>query len=118
MDLKILVVTHKKYRMPKDKVYIPIGVGGYKHPHYLSDSVGENTISRKNPNYCELTALYWAWKNLDYEYLGLTHYRRHFSAKNRLFQRKYGKFASIASSKEIKNFLEVQISFYLRKEFI
>lgn len=79
MDIKILVAAHKKYWMPDDSVYLPIQVGAALHPAlgYVSDNTGDN-ISAKNPNYCELTALYWAWKNLDCEYIGLCHYRRYF----------------------------------------
>ena len=91
MNIKIIVATHKKYWMPSDPVYFPIHVGaeGKKDPMghpldlgYIKDNTGEN-ISDKNKNYCELTGLYWAWKNLNADYIGLAHYRRHFTVKNK-----------------------------------
>lgn len=83
MDIKILVATHKEYWMPKDEVYLPLHVGreGKQNLGYVGDNTGEN-ISVKNANYCELTGLYWAWKNLECEYIGLCHYRRYFSKKS------------------------------------
>ena len=83
MDIKILVAAHKKYWMPDDDVYLPIHVGreGKADIGYLGDNTGDN-ISAKNANYCELTGLYWAWKNLKCDYIGLCHYRRYFAGKN------------------------------------
>lgn len=65
---------------------IPIQVGAALCTERVSsilDCDGEN-ISEKNGNYSELTALYWIWKNRlmtrtsdeQFEYYGLTHYRR------------------------------------------
>ena len=66
--------------MPSDPMYLPVHVGreGNTDLGYAGDNTGDN-ISSKNPNYCELTGLYWAWKNLGTDYIGLVHYRRHFS---------------------------------------
>ena len=80
-NVKILVATHKKYKMPADtSVYLPIHVGceGKENLGFQGDNSGEN-ISTLNPYYCELTGLYWAWRNLDCDYLGLVHYRRYFT---------------------------------------
>ncbi len=84
MDIKIIVATHKRYPMPKDKCYVPMHVGraGKDELGYMGDDSGDN-ISLKNPYYCELTGLYYAWKNMNCEYLGLVHYRRHFKGKTR-----------------------------------
>ncbi len=34
--------------------------------------------------YCELTGLYWAWKNLSCDYIGLVHYSRYFAGHRKL----------------------------------
>ena len=81
MKIRIIVATHKPYRMPENSPYLPLLVGAENNkPTWTGrrDNEGEN-ISAKNPHYCELTGLYWAWKNLDADYVGLVHYRRHFS---------------------------------------
>ena len=86
MDIKILVAAHKKYWMPDDDVYVPLHVGaeGKESLGYLPDNTGDH-ISSKNPSYCELTGLYWAWKNLDCDYLGLVHYRRYFTKRSQSY---------------------------------
>lgn len=79
--VKILVASHKPSSYPKDEIYLPIHVGKATSELDLgiqADNEGDN-ISEKNYCYCELTALYWAWKNLkDVDVIGLCHYRRYF----------------------------------------
>lgn len=90
-SVKIIIASHKKYQMPSDDMYIPIHVGaeGKKDSDgnalnlgYIKDNTGDN-ISILNSSFCELTGLYWAWKNIDADYIGLVHYRRHFSMKGK-----------------------------------
>ena len=52
-----------------------------EQPFLLEGFIETDNISVKNPCFCELTCLYWAWKNLECDYIGLAHYRRHFSLK-------------------------------------
>ena len=117
-DIKILVATHKKYQMPSDDIYMPIQVGAEGKPNlgYLQDNTNDN-ISIKNPNYCELTALYWAWKNLNCDYIGLNHYRRYFTLKSKKEIKKCkNKYELILNRKEIEvllNQYDIIVSQYI-----
>lgn len=88
--MAVFIVTHKKYHMPRKKGYVPIQVGAALNESlgYLKDSEGEQ-ISEKNPNYCELTALYHIWKNCPDKVSGLVHYRRYFCTGMTLHPKKH-----------------------------
>lgn len=79
----IYIATHKKFNVPNLNGYCALQVGaeGKEKYGYLRDNIG-NHISGKNANYCELTGLYWIWKNTDDSYKGLVHYRRYFGRNN------------------------------------
>ena len=108
-SIKIIIAAHKKYQMPEDDMYLPLHVGaeGKKDKNgdelnlgYVKDNTGDN-ISKLNSGFCELTGLYWAWKNLDVDYIGLAHYRRHFCMK----KKGSDPFESVLKYKEIKPYL-------------
>ena len=77
--IKIAVACHKPSQLPSNELFLPIHVGAKLSPLKMDitrDDSGDN-ISEKNPSYCELTAQYWCWKNLEADYYGLCHYRRY-----------------------------------------
>ena len=79
-ELRIVVAAHKPYAMPSDPVYLPLQVGAAGHDPisgFARDDEGKS-ISARNARWCELTGLYWAWRNLDADAIGLVHYRRLF----------------------------------------
>lgn len=90
-NTKILICCHKPSILPTDDLFLPLQVGkaiSHYDLHIQGDDtcrgVPCNNISNKNDSYCELTGLYWAWKNIktlypNIKYLGLCHYRRYFS---------------------------------------
>lgn len=84
MKVKMMVASHKPYKMPENReVYLPILVGAALRSTvpegFQPDDQGKN-ISKENAHYNELTAVYWAWKNLDCDVIGLDHYRRYFTS--------------------------------------
>ena len=90
--LTILVASHKPFVLPHCDNLLPIHCGravskldeislSWMRAHTIGDDTGDN-ISYLNPFFCELTAIYWAWKNYEKlntpEQIGLCHYRRYF----------------------------------------
>ena len=80
MDIVMYVISHKDFKKPKIACYKSLLVGADFNTVRLdiTDNIGDN-ISFKNRNYCELTGLYWMWKNSSADILGLCHYRRYFT---------------------------------------
>lgn len=82
-ELNLFMATHNtKCKNNLPDWIIPIQVGAHFNEDIFEkivDNIGDN-ISYKNKQFCELTALYWIWKNnKDFNYIGLCHYRRHFN---------------------------------------
>ncbi len=46
----------------------------------VKDNTGDN-ISERNRMYCEMSAVYWVWKNAKHDWVGIEHYRRHLLVK-------------------------------------
>ncbi len=91
-NIKIFTAFHKEFELPQDKnIFIPIHVGKANSEINLNmiwDDTWDN-ISHKNPNYCELTMLYWVWKNYDLQnvdYIWLAHYRRLFKLSDKILK--------------------------------
>lgn len=80
-SIKILVCYHKQDILFDSDILQPIHVGASMSKEILDiqrDDEGVN-ISEKNSSFCELTAMYWAWKNCrTVSIVGLFHYRRFF----------------------------------------
>ena len=80
-QIKLFVCCHQAgQRVPAHPLLHPVQVGAAlaqdHFPGFAHDDAGEN-ISQKNRSYCELTAHYWAWKNVEADCYGFSHYRRY-----------------------------------------
>lgn len=109
MKQTLYVATHKECWHSVFLEYVQIHVGAAiaeRTIEILRDDDGPS-ISRKNKNYCELTGLYWIWKNdCVSDIVGLCHYRRYFAFKKRhnIFLREMT--ASEKNGKEIDKFIQ------------
>lgn len=80
--MKVYVINHSEFNQTYSNGYIPLLVGAANKVKELkqdvvTDDTGDN-ISELNDSYCELTGLYWIWKNVEDPIVGLVHYRRFF----------------------------------------
>lgn len=82
MTSRVLIAAHKPYWVPSDGLYLPVQAGAAsadsRIAQYVHDDEGDS-ISGLNGRYSELTVLWWGWRNLEEDALGLVHYRRHFA---------------------------------------
>lgn len=90
--MTIFLITHKevnKELLPDGKLLF-VGASSKKNipSGYLRDDLGI-TISEKNSHYCELTGLYWIWKNGFDKYIGIEHYRRFFTKNSLSTNKRY-----------------------------
>lgn len=83
----IYIITHKKFTLFfVDEMHysiLHVGSNSNTDKSYFNDNNGDN-ISEKNPYFCELTGLYWIWKNSiedEMSITGLVHYRRYFTTR-------------------------------------
>lgn len=110
-SISIFISSHKPAEHIEGKYFIPIQVGAAlpgkkKINGFIQDNIGDN-ISDKNLRFCELTAQYWAWKNVDSEYYGFFHYRRYLG-----FNTSFSKNESIWGTLEEPRFSDSLVKKY------
>ena len=83
MDTRMYVCTHKNFTKPESDFYIALQVGASLHEDlgYQRDDEGDH-ISERNGSLSEMTGLYWVWKNVSCDIVGVCHYRRYFEYDN------------------------------------
>ncbi len=88
MKAAIVIAYHKRDELISGEPFLPVHAGralmdetnpdkDWLTQNLIGDDTGDN-ISADNAAYNELTALYWAWKNVAADAVGFMHYRRHF----------------------------------------
>lgn len=138
--IKILVGYHKPAFLLKDPngIFQPIHLGrkcatesskdgnitkedwDWLNTNTIGDDSGEN-ISDRNREYCELTGLYWAYKNYeklgDPELFGFMHYRRHFIFSSSYILNKKPDFCNLVRTDSLNENYETEIGLNFLSEF-
>ncbi|MFP6899318.1 MAG: DUF4422 domain-containing protein [Opitutales bacterium] len=84
--LQVYVVTHRPFPEVGAGYARTLWVGEAGEGRGDSDRIGDS-IWEKNPTHCELTALYWIWKNAlstQRDHVGLFHYRRYLALNQKM----------------------------------
>ena len=74
----------------------------------VRDSLGNDNISDKNRQYCELTGIYWAWKNDKADYVGFSHYRRKFVLTDEEINAVFSEDVDVVVTEPLVNFITVK----------
>lgn len=111
-SITVGVAAHKPYPMPADPCYLPVHVGRALHPEVAAEMgprfVGDDTgdsISVLNATHCELTALWWLWRNCGSDCKGLVHYRRHLASPDPARRRAAAPLDRVATGGELLRLL-------------
>ena len=91
-NVKLFVVSHKllnpKYYPDREIIYVGKNKDKFCSITDTRDDRGDN-IASKNYTYCECTAIYYIWKNVKCDIVGIEHYRRLFYNFFRLRRKEY-----------------------------
>lgn len=118
-DLVSVYVVHNvidkklKENPPNKNFEKSILAGAYltdDNQYLYRDDTGDN-ISRKNKEYCELTALYWIWKHDKSEFVGLSHYRRKFDISEYEMECLYQSNVDVIVTVPVINLLSVRTQY-------
>jgi hypothetical protein len=144
MDDHIYVMTHKPFTPPRDPLYQPVHVGrrAWLKEHgcelspdaeeaavqdkkrldgrddllsFRGDDTGDN-ISDQNCYFSELTGMYWVWKNVQCDVVGICHYRRYLlDHDGRLFTKE--SIASALKEHDVITTKNLQLNFPYNEGF-
>ena len=136
--IKILVCYHKKDKLFKNDVLVPVHCGRalaceaskdgkmseQDYQWMLDNMIGDDTddnISELNRDINEWSAIYWAWKNYDKlgnpDYIGLCHYRRLFDFSDVIKTTNYSLLNRLGLNKKDLNKLLSKYDFVYREGF-